>query len=99
PVIVDPGDSGTEAPLNRLNPPYRLPVTVQEGVNPMHGIIEHLANWVLAWELGVLNTAPIVGLRFWAATEWESALVAHLAARRLDLDTGEPSPLVEQALS
>ena len=99
PVIVDSVDGGTEVSLDRDTPPYRLPVVVEEGVNPMSEIIEQLSNRVLAWELGVLHTAPIVNQRFWAASEWESALVAHVAARRLDLDVGEPSPLVEEALS
>lgn len=103
PVIADSEDAAAaeelEAALRRGTPPFRLPVTVREGVNPMSEIIEQLSNRVLAWELGVLHTAPIVNQRFWAASEWESALVAHVAARRLDLDVGEPSPLVEEALS
>lgn len=99
PVIVDSEEDKTRLSAHRLAPPHQLPVIVQEGVNPMHDIIEHLANWVLAWELGVLHTAPVVGLRFWAATEWESALVSHLVTRRLDLGDEERFPLVEQALS
>lgn len=98
PVIVDPEEGQSEASLNKDHPPHRLPVTLEEGVNPMFAIIEHFSNWVLAYELGVLHSAPVIGHRYWAASEAESALVAHIAASRLNLDF-EPSPLVEEALS
>lgn len=98
PVIVAEKDTETESSLNQITPPYRLPVVVEDDTNPMHDIIEHLSNWVLAWELGVIHSAPVIGWRFWAASEWESALVAHLATCRLDIDCRR-SELVEQALS
>ncbi|MDO5670598.1 MAG: hypothetical protein Q4G50_11425 [Corynebacterium sp.] len=98
PVIVNEKDTETESSLNRITPPYRLPVVIEDGVNPMHDIIEHLSNWVLAWELGVIHSAPVVGWRYWVASEWESALVAHVAACRLGIGC-QPSELVEQALS
>lgn len=97
PVIVADRGTESEAYLNRITPPYRLPVVVEEGVNPMHAIIEHLSNWILAWELGVIHSAPVIGWRYWVASEWESALVAHLATCRLGIAC-ERSALVEEAL-
>ena len=98
PVLIDPEDPQTEAVLNRDAPPYRLPVVVEEGVDPMPAIIEQLSTRVLAYESGVLHSAPVIGHRYRAGSEQESALVAHIAACRLSLDC-ERSPLVEEALS
>lgn len=97
PVIVADLDTGSETDLGRMTPPYRLPVVVEEGVNPMPAVIALLSNWVLAWELGVIDSAPVIGWRYWAASEWESALVAHLATRRLGIDCGR-CDRVEEAL-
>ncbi|MDO5512793.1 hypothetical protein [Corynebacterium sp.] len=98
PVIVTDPEVETEASLNRNAPPYWLPVTVEDGVNPMRAIIESIATWVLAWELGVMHTAPVVRGRYWVASPWESALVTHLVMCRLEIDC-ERSHLVEEALA